>query len=327
MVSIIIPIYNSADYIDRCLKSVVNQKYNDWECIIINDGSIDNSLSLCKKWQKLDDRIIVLSQQNKGVSSARNAGLKVVRGEYVCFIDSDDLVEPGYVSDMIEYLQDADMVVTGVKKHFLSSRKDEEDNVPYTGYFNLNINHISEFAKLNENSLLYGPCNKLYRMDIIREKKIEFPIDYTYGEDLIFNFEYLQYVHKIALVNRVNYIYEIHAESLSQRFRPTAFFNDYTLWKVRAEFMKKRKLWMNETKRVMYRYMWWQIYEGIFACCNLQGQSYEYIKRVLSIPEIDDLGNFEDCFNCSWWIRFLIKKRQSFLLYCILNVRKWIYRI
>ena len=327
MVSIIIPVYNAATYIDRCLESVVKQDYTEWECILVDDGSKDSSLSLCERWKCEDDRFIVLSQINGGVSSARNAGLNMAKGDYVCFIDSDDWVESGYISDMLESMRYAEMTVSGIKKHLLVNGIVEKSTVPYRGCIELDYGNASEFARLNENSLLYGPVNKMYRMDIIREENIEFPRECSYGEDLIFNFSYLKYVKKIAMVDVENYNYEVHENSLSQQIRRDAFSNDYKLWKIRKMFMKERKLWIEDTKVFMYRYLWGQVYSGLFTCCSSKALGLSSIKEILYIPEIEKMAKYEKLFNCSKWIKFLIVNRQAFLLYCVLNIRRWIFRV
>ena len=99
-ISIIIPVYNVEKYLSRCLESVINQSYKNIEIIIVNDGSTDNSFDICNKYKKKDKRVILIDQNNQGLSGARNTGLKHATGEYICFIDSDDYVEKDYV----EYL-------------------------------------------------------------------------------------------------------------------------------------------------------------------------------------------------------------------------------
>lgn len=326
MVSIIIPVFNTAKYIDRCLESVVKQDYTNWECILVDDGSKDNSLSMCERWKCEDERFIVLSQTNGGVSLARNAGLNVAKGDYVCFIDSDDWVESGYISDMVESMKYAEMAVSGIKKHILVDGSIEESAVPYAGCMDLDNTHAYEFARLNENSLLYGPVNKMYRMDIIREENIRFPQEYSYGEDLIFNFVYLRYVKKIAMIDKGNYNYEIHENSLSQQIRCDAFPNDYRLWKIREGFMRKRNLWTEDTKVIMYGFLWGQVYSGLFAYCSSKTLGLSYIKDILSIPEMEEMTKYGKLFECSRWIKFLVENRQAFWLYCVLNIRRWIFR-
>lgn len=104
-VSIIIPIYNVQQYLQRCLDSVVNQQYTNLEIILVNDGSTDRSLEIAKEYETKDDRIKLISQLNKGLSDARNTGLKYATGDYITFIDSDDYVTPDYVSYMYNLLK------------------------------------------------------------------------------------------------------------------------------------------------------------------------------------------------------------------------------
>ena len=116
MISIIIPVYNTAQYLDQCLESVLVQSYTDWECIVVDDGSTDNSGEICDKWGKRDSRFVILHQKNQGVSAARNKGLERCKGEYICFIDSDDWVEPTYLSHLYDGMKNnegVDMVVSG----------------------------------------------------------------------------------------------------------------------------------------------------------------------------------------------------------------------
>ena len=90
MISVIVPVYNAEKFIDRCIKSILNQNYNDFEIILVDDGSPDKCLKICDEWAEKDERIKVIHKINGGVSSARNAGLKVAKGEFVTFVDSDD---------------------------------------------------------------------------------------------------------------------------------------------------------------------------------------------------------------------------------------------
>ena len=105
MVSIIIPIYNSEDFLDSCIESIINQNYKDFELILIDDGSKDNSWNICQQWVGKDCRINIYRQDNKGASSARNLGLDVAKGEWILYVDSDDKVLPNYVSNLINAVE------------------------------------------------------------------------------------------------------------------------------------------------------------------------------------------------------------------------------
>ena len=98
-VSIVVPVYNVEKYLDRCIKSILNQKYQDMEIILINDGSTDNSLAICEKYREQDSRIIIINKANQGLSAARNDGVAAASGEYIMFIDSDDYIDDSLVSE------------------------------------------------------------------------------------------------------------------------------------------------------------------------------------------------------------------------------------
>ena len=98
LVSIIVPVFNVEKYLSRCINSLVAQDYKQLEIILVNDGSTDSSMTICKEYEKKDNRIKIINQQNQGLSMARNAGLKLAHGKYICFVDSDDWVEKDYVS-------------------------------------------------------------------------------------------------------------------------------------------------------------------------------------------------------------------------------------
>ena len=114
LVSIIVPIYNTEEYIDKCVESIINQTYKEIEIILIDDGSTDNSPILCDKWEEKDKRIHVIHLKNGGVSRARNIGLKNANGKYISFIDSDDYVESNFIEVMIEEFmkEKADIVIS-----------------------------------------------------------------------------------------------------------------------------------------------------------------------------------------------------------------------
>ena len=120
MISIIIPVYNVKLYLDNCIQSVIQQSYTDFECILVDDGSTDGSSEICDQWAEKDNRIIIVHQPNGGVSSARNKGLEQAKGEYICFIDSDDWVDVDYLSAMINNLKEkeTDLIICGLTQEF-----------------------------------------------------------------------------------------------------------------------------------------------------------------------------------------------------------------
>ena len=170
ILSIIIPVYNAAKYINQCIQSVVRQSYHDFECILIDDGSNDGSGELCDNWAGIDNRIKVIHQQNQGVSIARNKGIKIAQGKYIVFIDSDDWVEENYLEALME--SNADYVISGIYIHNNNSRT--EKIIPNSEItFILNSSAKNYIAQLFKRQLLFGPISKRYKLSIVKDYQIK----------------------------------------------------------------------------------------------------------------------------------------------------------
>jgi glycosyltransferase involved in cell wall biosynthesis len=128
LISVIIPIYNSGKHLKKSIESVINQSYSNLEIILVNDGSKDNSINICKEYEAKDERIVFIDKKNEGVSKTRNLGIEISRGQYLMFVDSDDYIDEYYIQDMFNYLvgNEFDIVVSGMKlvndKGFLKSK-------------------------------------------------------------------------------------------------------------------------------------------------------------------------------------------------------------
>lgn len=209
LVSVIIPVYNAEQYLCKCIDSVVNQSYKNLEIILVDDGSKDNSAKICKKYANIDKRIIFITQNNQGVSNARNNGLKLATGDYITFIDSDDNVELNFIESMINTIPDysADLIVSTFKDVF-------ENKTSKINNFNgsLTYNIKEDFYRLRK--YFYVPWAKLYKREIITRNSIKFPANFTDAEDQVFNFEFLRYVRNYYLVNNAAYNY-YHRKTMS----------------------------------------------------------------------------------------------------------------
>lgn len=302
MISIIIPVYNAAKYLNQCLASIAVQSYIDWECIIIDDGSNDESQEICQSWLKKDSRFILLNQANQGVSVARNNGVKVAQGKYLTFIDSDDWIDKDYLKTLFENIHDADLVISGFKSEY-EDDSNEEIKPSYNGVFRIGTDCLENFVDLNRKFLLYVPHEKLYRRDLIEHYKIRFPIGCSFGEDLQFNYKYLDCTTNISQVAEAYYHYRIVKKgNLSNLFRPNQFEQDYAQWKILKDFYVRHDMWLKPAKELLYKRLWGIVYDGIYSSktCN---------KQILSIPEISDLKSYQHVFLCAKWIKFCILHR------------------
>lgn len=188
--SIIVPVYNVAEYLHRCFNSILDQNFTDFELIIVEDGSIDSSLSICREFQSKDNRIIIYTQCHAGVSIARNRGLNYAKGEYVIFIDADDWLDIDMFSTLIDIsdLYSCDLVACNYYVNDIFQPKTPQ-------YKNLTVLAIDDAIKmsfdLNPHSFSANCWNKLFRIDVIRNNSLEFDESITIGEDFVFLVRYL----------------------------------------------------------------------------------------------------------------------------------------
>lgn len=205
-VSIIIPIFNPGEALSKCVESVLAQSFVDIEVILINDGSTDNSDCICRKVAAVDKRIKYFPQENAGVSAARNKGIAMASGKYLCFVDSDDFVDPGYVCSMVEAIEisGADIVIQGLKQ----LRNGAVDKLELFDDGTFPVSSLSD--KLFDDVFYFcGPYCKLFKSSIVKDVTICFPAEMSYGEDAVFYHAYLENCKVIALLSCTNYNYTV----------------------------------------------------------------------------------------------------------------------
>ncbi|WP_016896792.1 glycosyltransferase [Aerococcus viridans] len=211
MVSIIVPVYNAAPYLSKCITSILNQSYQNLECILVNDGSTDNSLDICLEWTKKDTKVQVIDQKNGGVSVARNQGIQASRGDFILFVDSDDTVDSNTISYLIEEQEseNVDVIIFGLVRHFRDGHITKSSGIHTKRKLSFE-DFIANFWDNYEGELTNSPTNKLYKASIIKENHIEFPLGMKMGEDLLFNLAYLEQVEEIFVTDQHFYHYQLH---------------------------------------------------------------------------------------------------------------------
>ncbi len=204
-VSIIVPVYKVADPLPRCIDSILAQTFRDFELILIDDGSPDNSGAICDQYQARDPRIHVVHKENGGVSAARNTGLDIATGKYACFIDSDDWVEEKYLeSFFLNDIQPGCLVIQDIMNDG-GGRSYRKFGLE-AGYFATPGELSDIFARLKMTTMGY-PFSKLYDLDLIRKHSLRFNEKVRLTEDQIFFLTYLLYVDSIRLVPCAYYHY------------------------------------------------------------------------------------------------------------------------
>lgn len=312
MISIIVPVYNVRPYLEQCVRSIIAQTYQDWECILVDDGSTDGSGELCEKLVSEDERLKVIHQKNQGVSVARNHGIEISKGEYICFIDSDDWVEPTYLSHLYEVYtnNDIDIAVSGIVTEGNESLRDVPDTFAIIKMGQSNTKIFIDNIKI-----FYGPVALLFKACIIHNYNVLFPNTISFGEDTIFTFSYLSHINTIAFIPHIDYHYRKHNnKTLSFRFGESKTLLRYDLWKLRESFLKKKDMWNKYSQENMFRELWAIVYDGIFSTPN---PSLRFLKKLLRIAEISYLKDWESLFNTSKTIKFGIEHRTYHLFYIL----------
>lgn len=206
--SVIVPVYNAEQYLEKCLDSVLSQSFKRFELILVDDGSTDNSGIICDEYAARDNRIKISHQKNKGVSSARNNGLKIVSGEKVVFIDADDYLSPDFLFNVDN--ADADFVFTSFDSNGGKEIIKEKDN-------QYHIDNDNDLVNLLRDHFLLTVWAKVYAMSIIKNNNISFDESLNYGEDTLFNNAYIKHIKTASSVSYIGYHHTINSDaSLSQ---------------------------------------------------------------------------------------------------------------
>ena len=209
VISIIIPIYNAASYLKRCIESVLMQSFSDFELLLIDDGSVDTSGAVCDEYALTDERIKVFHKVNGGVSSARNLGLNHIEGKWVTFVDSDDWLDPEYLDRLIAFSdeKDIDMIISGYNIQSPKGRRIDLNN--YHSLF-------------QDPTVCYTvPWGKLYKAEIINKNQIRFIENMYLGEDMLFLYTYMICSNTVYMIGNIGYHYNIASEnSLSKKIFP-----------------------------------------------------------------------------------------------------------
>lgn len=215
-VSIIIPIYNTEKYLEECLNSVVNQTYKNLEIILINDGSKDNSLKICRQYETIDNRIIVIDKENSGVSNTRNVGIQASTGEFITFVDSDDWLELDAIETMVNCINKHNVDV--VRTNFAINN--EVGKIPKKLEGKIDKEKINEllYYFLNAEIPAYM-CLFLIKREIIIENNLKLNENLVMMEDTLFFVNLVQYVNSIYVLNKKTYNYRIYQDSSSNSIK------------------------------------------------------------------------------------------------------------
>lgn len=220
-VSVIVPVYNVSKYLCRCISSILNQTFTDFELILINDGSTDNSLEILRKYEVQDSRIVVIDKANEGVSATRNLGIESAQGEYIMFCDSDDFVDKRWIETLynaaIQY-PDAWINCEYYKYYSITEKAEVHclgDVVKNTAF------PKSEYYLYYKYQYTHSCWNRIYQRVIVENNHIRFSLSTSVGEDVLFNIEYLKQCNMIYHIACPLYYWnDDNSQSLSRKANP-----------------------------------------------------------------------------------------------------------
>lgn len=222
-ISIIIPVYNVVNHLTRCIESILDQEESDWELILIDDGSSDGSEIICDNFVERDSRIAVVHKMNEGVSIARNLGISLAKAEWICFVDSDDWVEPRYLSDMLVWVDDEHTVVYGNLIHDYTGERPCSIGNNYKDGDGCDLHDEDVDCFIVDNRIIENgyPFAKLFHKRILANR-IHFNHNISFHEDHIFVLDYLLTAERIILSAKPNYHYmhRFATNSLSKKKHP-----------------------------------------------------------------------------------------------------------
>ncbi len=334
-ISVIIPIYNTEEYLAKCIESVLNQDYDNLEVILVNDGSKDNSLKICEKYAEKDTRIVLIDKENTGVSDSRNHGLKIATGDYIAFVDSDDWIEPNMYSSMLESIikTGADLCLSSYfvedeNGSVIYKLKNDKDILDYYDLVDSIIPRIigSDNIGLSNNKISGFIVRVLFNRKILFENNVFFEKDLHYKEDEVFLIKTLFNCKKVALLDQPFYHYLKRKTSAVASYRPNkkeeeSLAVDYiieALEKYGKDIDYKEKYKNNFDSRFFYFQSGLVFNEAHPDSTKKLGEKLRSVKEICENKRFASLLNDLDTSDFSFFkkIRFqLMKAKMSTLLY------------
>lgn len=328
MISVIIPVYNAAPWLGACIDSVLAQTYPDWELILVNDGSTDSGGSICDQYAHADPRIRVIHQENRGVSAARNQGIRAACGSYICFMDSDDWIEPSLFSDLVIAMtsSQADLVTCGFTYEFEAPERSRaytvrEELIPLPSGLN------QSYPSLADARILNSHCGKLFKKAIIDRHALWMEEGISTLEDGIFVLRYLTHCGSLYCLPSAAYHYrQTVTPSLQRQYSPTALEG----WVLYAKaYRRLTRDFDEENTHSVYRMLWYRYRAfliDVYAGSSMStAQKRDGLRAFIrEIHELQFFRRLPHCPEQGFFRRLLficVKRKWTALLHALLWLR------
>lgn len=319
LISIIVPVFNTEIYLEKCIKSLCAQTYENIEILLIDDGSTDSSGAICDEFENREKKIRAIHKKNGGPSSARNTGIEEAKGEYITFVDADDYVSPQYIENLYESVLKKDLVCAGYI-----------DISRYGKYEHTDFIKEGDKKKLSDD-ILTGtggvPWGKLYRKEIINENRIRFNSNVIMSEDLLFLLDYVNYVREYKYTAGKYYIYNRLNEKGISRNISNKYLESYEIffWDL-EEKLRKLEYSQIEIERISNKKVEHMICEILMSSRNIKQNYASIIKNERFKQVIKENENSNYIIQCAkekkWYRIYLFQIRKKIKYYCVITWRK-----
>ena len=298
LISILMPVYNGQEYLEETVLSILNQSYKEFELIIINDGSSDNTKVICDNLEKIDKRIKIIHKENTGVSHTRNIALDNASGEYIAFIDSDDSVYKDYLKILLSSMEKSNgqLSVCGFKERKISANGQvEELSRVFCPKEVIAIEDMKDLIMDFGNSGLLNPLwNKLYSREIIEKNNIRFKEDVKTGEDFIFNLQYFRKIKNICFSKEELYYYiRRNNNSITYQYIDNMYEKGLEIHSLLENFLKDMNFYNNKNRYILYGNHLMGVFSAFLNLfhkdCKLTlKQKKQYIKAIVNREYVNE---------------------------------------
>ena len=322
-ISVIVPVYKAEKYLNRCVDSILAQTFTDFEVLLIDDGSPDRSGEICDEYAKKDSRVRVFHKENGGPSLARNLGIDHAQGKYLLFVDSDDIIGPMHLEDLVASSDSEShmLVIQGLTA--FTSKGNHIITLTNNVYTSKDISNFLEENGIG--NMGYSVC-KLYDIDIINKYNIRMNPEVFFGEDIIFFMHYLCHINKVVVIDKVDYYYD-NTESTLSKCKPKSFINEMKTFTLIMKYIKDLslihgfnlsaipltlKFHISYLKRALSYYVVvdkLNLYNFLKDCESINEIAYDYANAICKY-----LNNLDRCF-CQ-----LFGKKKNISLFVTFNL-------
>ncbi len=333
-ISVIVPVYNAEKTIKRCVDSIIEQTLENIEIILINDGSTDQSIKILKELQKKDNRVILINKKNEGVSATRNYGLKIARGEFIGFIDSDDIIEKNMFEELYNQINSnlIDIVMCKfkifynkniIKENFFLNTNSHDQLKKEIILNMIGLENEEKFNKLN--TIMGSVWRSIYRKDVIINNNILFDNDISYSEDLIFNLKFMTKCKELRVINKYLYKYFIYDTSLSKSFSPNSIIESKKSLSIILKIANENNIDIISDRRLYFAYFRYliSILNNIVNSCSKD--KVRLISKLLNDKEfINGLNHIEyrKLNKKNKFYYFIFKSKNKLAIYTYIFIKK-----